>query len=271
MLPFLFLFTSCSDGIKKLPAQKKERKVIAIIFDLSRSTLNARSTYLRNFNRVLNKLEQGDYLIVTEALGNSLGGRLVTEERIPLYRLPLTKLKYVPQESKGNPMIEKKVEKENKKIKKNSRNDFNQNVNKIRRKIYDEIRRRITSAQSSGTDLFGSLEFISRSFSKTSTEKKILIIFSDMIVETKEYNFRKNTLSTKDIAQIIEREKDRLPNLSGATILVVGPPGDLRNQKKFYDVRSFWKIYFKTSGADLDINNYGAVLTEPELDSVFSD
>jgi lysophospholipase L1-like esterase len=81
-----------------------------------------------------------------------------------------------------------------------------------------------------------------------------------MIEDSSEYNFEKERLSDKRIAEIIaaERVKKRLPDLKGVKVYVTGAKAPTREQ--FYNIQNFWLRYFKECGAELPKENYGSAL-----------
>ena len=91
-------------------------------------------------------------------------------------------------------------------------------------------------------------------------EKNILVIFSDMIEESGDYNFAKETLSEKRIQEIISKEKGkkRIPDLAGVKVYITGATATTSD--KFFAVQNFWFIYFKECGATLAKENYGSAL-----------
>lgn len=87
-----------------------------------------------------------------------------------------------------------------------------------------------------------------------------MVIMSDMIEDSSDYNFERERLSDKRIAEIIarEREKKRLSILNGVKVYVTGARASAREQ--FYNIQNFWLRYFKECGANLSKENYGSAL-----------
>lgn len=102
------------------------------------------------------------------------------------------------------------------------------------------------------------------------TKHKILLIFSDMIEQTGQYEFTAEHLTQKRIQEIIEHERKsgRLPQLQGVRIWVIG---EAESEKgglppiKITEIENFWLAYCKAAGADLDTGRYNSRLLNFEL------
>ncbi|MFI5251135.1 MAG: hypothetical protein ACHQQQ_01780 [Bacteroidota bacterium] len=82
--------------------------------------------------------------------------------------------------------------------------------------------------------------------------ENVIILFSDMIHESSEYNFNKpNGCDSKEASSIINNlvQNKRMPNLKGSKIFVDGRTG--HSNRMVENIRSFWSKYFKESHADL--------------------
>ncbi|MBI4377977.1 MAG: hypothetical protein HY578_02650 [Nitrospinae bacterium] len=90
------------------------------------------------------------------------------------------------------------------------------------------------------------------------TVEQILVIMSDMIEETDRLNLLKTPPDNKKTEMFISRQRaeNRLPDLSGVTVYVVGVTA--KNQELYYKIQSFWMKYFKACVANL--KEYGRTL-----------
>lgn len=82
--------------------------------------------------------------------------------------------------------------------------------------------------------------------------ENILVICSDMIHESKEFNFNKSPTITKAEAdEILKHLKNanRIPDLSGMIVFVNGRTG--RNNNQIDNLKYFWESYFKEAKATL--------------------
>ena len=79
-----------------------------------------------------------------------------------------------------------------------------------------------------------------KAFKNYNRDKSILVILSDMIEDSSEYNFEKENLKDKRIEEIIKREKtkNRMPDLKGAKIYVIAAGAGGSN--KFFAIQNFW-------------------------------
>jgi hypothetical protein len=89
-------------------------------------------------------------------------------------------------------------------------------------------------------------------------KRKTLVIFSDMVEESGELNFERDRLEPARVQGILATlsRDDRLPNLSGVSVYVVGATHV--NLQRYRRTREFWLALFKAAGADLRPENYGS-------------
>jgi hypothetical protein len=122
--------------------------------------------------------------------------------------------------------------------------------------------------ESKQTDIIGALRSAAKIFNADrciDAEKKELIVFSDMIHETKALNLLKT-----DPAQFRGRNLQRLvlsiddpPNLRGVTVWVSGAGASVlkpANSAFFRHLQAFWTAFFRNSGATLTDSRYAANL-----------
>ncbi len=246
MKNFLFVFFAfaiifCVFSCKKGPEPaKKQSKTIVVLIDYSESAKNARQDYADSFDKILSKTNPGDHLFVWK----------------------ITEL----SEMESKPLID-----ENFPFPKNATNDFykRQEIVKaqkiaiekkenIKRKIQDILS--LKEQLSMRTAILGSLQVAERVFKTDKKDKSVLIVLSDMVEDSSEYNFEKDALAQKRIDEIIieETNKGRIPDLRGVKVYAVGARSNSRNQ--YYRIRDFWLKYFKDCGANLEKENYGSTL-----------
>jgi hypothetical protein len=111
------------------------------------------------------------------------------------------------------------------------------------------------------TDILGAVYIAERVFAKYEGEK-ILVVMSDMVHESSQYNFKKNVPKGEDVERIIseEREERGLPNLENVKVYVVGAFAD--DTDKMIALRRFWSSYFSSCGAVL--KDFGHTLMDFE-------
>lgn len=218
-------------------------KVVVSLLDLSESTNKPeiRSKYSEAFQLILFKITHGDALIV-----GLITEKSVTELDIPIReQFPKFSPKhdtriYIEAEAQ---VANEELEKKKKSIKARADSILNDKSKKILK-----------------TDILSSLVVAERIFSNYLLPKKVLVIMSDMIEDSADYNFEIEKLSDKRINEIIEKEKARarIPNLNGAKVYVIG--ASARTLDQYYFIQNFWLRYFKECGADLSKENYGSAL-----------
>ena len=91
--------------------------------------------------------------------------------------------------------------------------------------------------------------------------RRVLILLSDMLEDSEEYNFERIHVTEEFARQVIEdnRRPGQLPDLGGATVYVAG--ASARSASKVHEVQRFWLEYSKAANARLIPQNYGPALT----------
>lgn len=91
--------------------------------------------------------------------------------------------------------------------------------------------------------------------------ENIIVICSDMLHESKEFNFTDKNLTIDKLKQILVELKNsnRIPNLNNTIVFINGRTG--KNNKVIDNVEYFWREYFKETGA---------ILKSYEFDSHYS-
>jgi hypothetical protein len=107
------------------------------------------------------------------------------------------------------------------------------------------------------TEILDSLNIADTLFHDEKERKKILVILSDMIEDSKEYNFDKDKITDEYINNVIrDRQKNNLlPNLTGVKVYAAG--ASAADSNKFRAVQTFWARYLTKTGADFSPHRYG--------------
>jgi len=225
--------------------KKDSYKTIVVLFDLTESTNRKQfiQNYLDGFKIVLSKVNHGDVIACLSILESSF-----SEPTIPINeKIP----PFIP--SSDNPLIVKK-----------EREEADKRLDKKKEEIYTKAERLVSRVDLGRkvlrTDILSSLHIAAVIFKNHYNEKNILVIFSDMIQESSEYNFRTEDLSERRIEEIISKERrmNRIPDLKGVKVYVAGATAPTNEQ--FFNIRNFWMKYFKECGAILLEENYGPTL-----------
>jgi hypothetical protein len=228
------------------PGADQRGKVVFCLFDLSASTEGqiTREKYANSFGRILDKLSEGD-TIVADAITDN----------------PLSQSSFPVNET----FPEFKPDTDNELLLKGKRDKLAAELRAARERINGTVVALLTdqSRKINRTRILDSLQLADRVFHTYNRQRQVLVVFSDMIEESDQYNFQKQRLSATERERIIEAQKKagRLPDLSGVRVYVVGSSvGDQRSSDMYQNIQDFWLHYFKVSGADLAKERYGSAL-----------
>ena len=116
------------------------------------------------------------------------------------------------------------------------------------------------SSYSSSTDILSSLSIMKGLFPQDSSFRQVLVIFSDMIHETRELNLDRRKLQPSEIPDLVQKLKadGHIPHLPRSSVYVIGAYS--ADQEKYRTIRSFWEAVFQEVG--MDLRNYGHSLTQ---------
>ncbi len=207
-------------------------KVVFVLFDLSGSTKSGkiREQYFKDYQTILAHLNDEDR-IITDFINDN----------------PLAQASFpVNEKIKGfNMLLDKKLEYEAAKIKRDK-----ELIGIVENQILDmNIKTRYTK-------IMEAVLLAERVFKIYDEPRKVLVLFSDMIEESSEYNFMREKLSDKRANNIIEKQRkyNTLPKLSGAQVYVVGAGARIQgglDAKRYMALKNFWNKYFAACGAKL--------------------
>jgi len=210
-----------------LPACIASRElVLVVLFDLSGSTINDREYYYNDFKEkiLLQKIDTDDTVII--AIG------IITDNSMKEH--PIANETLIGMES---PFARRgKVEKI---------------LNKVKGHLLNN-----EAIQSQLTDILGAMYVTPNDVFnayKDDNNKKVLVVFSDMIHEYNDCNFKKESLTSNRIEEIISNKRNNggLPSLDKVKVYVAGATGQP-------NIKNFWDKYFKSCGAVLEY--YGRTL-----------
>lgn len=224
---------------------KEPNKTVAVLLDLSGSTRELRNIYLNTFKEILSSISHGDVIVVAEITESS-----ITEPEIPVKEVfP----EFVPLVKMGKPT-------DNEFLIGEAKRKADTNLANKKDEIVKIVEEFIFTRKAIKTDIMSSLHVAEGLFKNYPHDKSILVILSDMIEDSDDYNFERENLTQKRMEEIINKEKtrNRMPELSNVKIYVVSA-GALSTEKYFL-IRDFWFRYFKECGANLSKENYGSAL-----------
>ena len=228
-----------SDAFWKFGKDKKQPRVMAVFVDMSGSTNRARRTLYRNaFEKIYQNLQQGDRIIVGTITGRSyIDFKPVVDAEIPKQSLWVNRISY------------------------------EQNMAKTKKDIQTEVEKLLSRRRGTPhTEIINSLNIADKIF-HNEKRQKILIILSDMIQDSKEYNFERVKVTNQYTSQIIRKrqEQNLIPKLDSVKVYVAG--ASAADPKKFRSIERFWNRYFLACGADFSLHRYGHSLLEFEKET----
>jgi hypothetical protein len=205
-------------------------RLIIIFVDMSDSANQARRTVCKEaFDKIYRNLRQGDRVVVGTITSRSyIDFKPTVDEQIP------------------------------KKTIWDNRLQFERKLTNTKEKIRTETDKLLSRERGTAlTEILDSLNIADIVFHDEKERQKILVILSDMIEDSKEYNFEKDKITDEYISNAISsRQKNNLmPNLAGVKVYVAGASADDSN--KFRAVQAFWVRYLTESGADFSPHRYG--------------
>jgi hypothetical protein len=228
-----------SDAFWKMGKDKKNPRVIAVFVDMSGSTNKARRTVYRNaFEKIYQNLQQGDRVIVGTITGRSyIDFKPVVDAEIPEQSIWVNRIA------------------------------FEQNLAKTKKDIQNEVEKLLSLKRGTPrTEIINSLNIADKIF-YNEKRQKILILLSDMVQDSKEYNFDQIKVTDEYISKIIrDRQKQNLiPQLDDVKVYVAGASAN--DSKQFRSIEKFWSLYFAACGADFSSHRYGHSLIEFEKET----
>jgi hypothetical protein len=207
----------------------EKSRVLVIFVDMSGSANLARRTVYREaFEKIYQNLGQGDRVIVGTITGRS----------------------YID----FKPAVDLKIPKKSIWV---NRIQFERNLSGTKEKIRGEVEGLLSRKRGTQrTEILNSLN-IAETIFHNEKRRKILVILSDMIQDSKQYNFDRVKVTDKYINQVIGyRQKHKLiPSLTDVKVYVAGATAV--NPSKYRSVEKFWARYFAKTGADFSPHRYG--------------
>ncbi len=228
-----------ADAFWKKGKNKKEPRVIAVFVDMSGSTNHVRRTvYRQAFEKVYENLRQGDRIIVGTITGRSyIDFKPVVDADIPQQSIWVNRI------------------------------TFEQNLAKTKKDIHTEVDKLLARKQGTpNTEIINSLNIADKIF-HNEKRQKILIILSDMIQDSREYNFERVNVTEAYTSRIIKnrQQQNLIPKLHNVKVYVAG--ASAKDSKKFRSIEKFWNHYFIACGADFSLHRYGHTLLEFERET----
>lgn len=205
-------------------------KFVVVFVDISGSVKDV-GTYRDAWLRVLASLEPGDRVL--------LAG--ISDETFTRFR-PAADVE-VPEFAwtKENKLVhEKKVGEANAKL----------------RTAFDQLLRGVKAPHTRVLDTF----VLAGKVFDDDPRRHVLVVLSDMMEDSREYNFEKTQITDVFADRVIKqvRERNRLPNLKSVTVYVAGASAP--TEERAAEVERFWMRYLGACGAGITNSRYGPAL-----------
>ncbi len=216
--------SACQNSPTQLP------KVVLVFMDVSASVRDF-TVYRDSWAKIVDALKDGDRIILARISAETFTQfRPLLDRELPVFNL-LTdnKLRYEKQ------------------------------LKQIHEELVGAINQALTAPRSSKTDILHALSLAEKIF-HGEPRRHILVLISDMLEDSDEYNFERLKLADNFTQHVIEeqKKKGRFPDLGGAKVYVAG--ASAANANKALDVQQFWLAYCKAANGDLAAQNYGPAL-----------
>jgi len=228
-----------AEALLKFGDNGKRPRVIVILVDMSGSTNHARQTVYREaFDKIYPSLDQGDRILVGTITGRSyIDFKPAVDVEIPRKSLWTNRIRF--------------------------EREVTETKDRVRQEVETLFSRKKGTPR---TEILNSLNIADTIFHEEERDK-VLVIFSDMIQDSQEYNFATVDVTKDYIDQVIHyRQKNKLiPDLKNVKVYVAGASG--KDSAKFRSVERFWTCYFEKSGADFSPHRYGHSLISFEKES----
>lgn len=210
---------------------KKPRAIIVFVDMSGSANLARRTVYRECFEKIYEDLHQGDRIVVGMITGRSfIDFKPVVDVEIPKKSVWVNRIQF--------------------------ERSFTETKEKIRRGVEGLLSQKNGTPR---TEILNSLNIAETILHKEKREK-ILVLLSDMIQDSKEYDFSSTKITNGYIAKVIEyrQKKNLIPNLSGVKVYVAGASGS--DSHKYRTIEKFWARYFQIAGADYSHHRYGHTL-----------
>jgi len=136
---------------------------------------------------------------------------------------------------------------------------YEKKVKEIHQEFSAALEKALAAPRSAKTDVINTLVLAEKIFAGDK-RRRVLVILSDMLEDSDDYNFEKVRIIDEFTRHVIEdkRRRAQLPDLGGAIIYVAG--ASAHSASKAHEVQRFWLEYMKAANARLLPQNYGPAL-----------
>lgn len=235
----LVFFLGFASGCEEKPPEARTTFVVS--FDLSESTNEegVRQMYCQSFRKVLSAVDGGDAIVASW-----ITSRSDTEITFPVND---TFPRFVPPND--NPEVVRRYRAIHDSLLSSKREAH-------AAAVCDSLGS--TSRTEMNTSILSALDVARRIFGAYSNSEDVLVLMSDMVEDSELYDFSRLRLTDEEVTEILtsEREENRIPDLRGVRVYVVGAMGATSERQR--SLERFWRAYFAETGAT--VQDYGAAL-----------
>lgn len=222
---------------------------VVVLFDISGSTGSpvARKSFLDDFQKVVESTKGGELI----------QGDVITDNTLATATVQISGQLPTRGSWNENPLV------------------YNDKMSKARTTILSSAKSLLSEHRpESGTDLMNAFRLAEKLFNgdvAQSAQRKVLVVFSDMVEQSRYHDFTAKLMDEKSIAAALETEKReaRLPRLEGVSVWIAGATSSAHDGLKDNQIRgieSFWVSYFRACGAELKPSHYGTRLLDFAID-----
>lgn len=229
----------------------RPNKFVVLFIDFSQSTTSDRGSYQSFATDILNAMGPGDRFAVAE-----IGDRTLTDFHpiagadLRPYKEPKERSRFAewdlsPLQRKHEAEV---LAAENKGVDADAKGRIQDEELKLTQFF-------TRNEQTQKTSVLTALNVANQLFADD-PRSKILIILSDMLEDSEKYSFDSMHLTEEEDVKILnaQRNSGELPNLNNVRFCVGGARA--ASQDKYREVRDFWLLYVKATGADVSADRY---------------
>jgi len=198
-----------------------ERRVVMVFVDISLSSLPERENYKRHLEKIISSLQPGDVIA---------GGKIIDltiADFTPIFNVQLPAFDFWND----------------------NRTQHHKLVQKLTAQMFSSLDSVLQSrGKIEKSEIINSF-IICEQFMRNKSGKKTLVVLSDMMECSAEYNFSQDEVNAAYIEAAMRtlRAKGRIPNLRNTDVWVIGAYAS--QTEKFFNVQNFWERYLKETGA----------------------
>lgn len=199
-----------------------ERRIVMVFVDVSLSSLPERENYKRYLEKIIASLKPGDVIA---------GGKIIDltiADFTPIFNVQLPAFDFWND----------------------NRTQHQKLVTKLTHQMFASIDSVLESRGKIEKSEIVNSFIICDQFMRNKSGKKTLVILSDMMECSTEYNFDKDNVTPEYIDRAMQalRDKGRIPNLQNVDVWVVGAYAP--STEKYFAVQNFWNRFLKETGAN---------------------